>query len=91
LDEISGYHAEILCKSMYRRVILSTPFFENPYREANRRKYQKMKYFSYGFPWMKFQDIMLKYCVKIFIEQLYYQHIFFRILTGKPIEENTKR
>ena len=89
---------------------------------------------------MKFQEIMLKYCVKLCIEQLYYQRIFleslqgsqqffflkiikfflwhpldeilenyteilcktmyrtvilsthiFRILTGKPVEENTIR
>ena len=33
----------------------------------------------------------MKYCLKLFIEQVYYQGKFFKILKGKPIEENIKK
>ena len=33
----------------------------------------------------------MKYCLKLFLEQVYYQGKFFKILKGKPIERKYQK
>jgi hypothetical protein len=65
--------------------------FQIPYREASRRKYLKDEVF---FLWLPLNEISGNYA-EILSKTMYRIVILsthlFRILTGKPVEENTKR
>ena len=80
LKEIPGNVTKRWFKTLYRTVILSTHIFKILAGKPLEERIKKIKCFLLH-P-LKFQEMVLKNCLKLFTEQLYYQRIFSKSLQG---------
>ena len=89
--EISGNFTEILLKTIYRTVVLSTHFFKMLAGKPLEEKKIKIKYFLLLLPMKEISGYLTRKLFKTIYRTVILSTHIFKILAGKSVEERIKK